>query len=158
MQALIDACRKADPDEAGLPVWDLDLKYLRHDYEGVLKMLAENEEEVFGQPMWPWKADDYRVRCLVKLKRTDDALREAEALAKKRTGSRLFLVLAHASTGDAKKTIAALGKNPQPYFLSDCYKDPDLGPILRSEPFKELREKFPEPTDEELRAVRLRDD
>jgi predicted Zn-dependent protease len=158
LQALIDAHRKADPDDDSLPAWEVEVKYLNEDYEGALKLLAENREEAFSQPVWPWKADDYRVRCLVKLKRTDDALREAEALAKKRTGSRLFLVLAQASTGDVKQTIAALGKSPQPYFLSDCYKDPDLGPILRSEAFKELQEKFPEPTDEELLAARLRDD
>jgi hypothetical protein len=139
--------------------WEIEVKYLNQDYEGVLKLLAENQEEVFGLPMWRWKADEYQVRCLVKLKRTQDAIREAEAVAKKPTGSRMWLLLAHAAAGDVKQTIATLEKKrPQPYFLSSCYKDPDLGPILRSEPFKEFREKFPEPTDEELRGGRVKDD
>jgi hypothetical protein len=29
--------------------------------------------------------------------------------------------------------------------VEDCYRDPDLGPILRSEPFRRFRERFPEP-------------
>jgi predicted Zn-dependent protease len=159
LQALIDAHRKDDPDDPSLPAWELEVKYLNADYDGVLKLLADNQDELFGMPRWRWKADDYRVRCLVKLKRTKDAIHEAETVAKKPAGSRLLLVLAYAAAGDAKQTIAALEKKrPQPWFLSSCYKDPDLGPILRSESFKEFREKFPEPADDEFRGGQVPDD
>jgi hypothetical protein len=30
-------------------------------------------------------------------------------------------------------------------LVESCYRDPDLGPILRSESFRVLRERFPEP-------------
>jgi hypothetical protein len=86
------------------------------------------------------------VRCLIKLKRTAEAIKDAESLLKRRRDDGKLLVLAHASAGDVKQTIAALEKLPtRSYLLSDCYQDQDLGPILRSDAFRELRVKFPEP-------------
>ena len=32
----------------------------------------------------------------------------------------------------------------QQFFLEDCYRDEDLGPILRGEAFREVRQRFPE--------------
>ena len=46
--------------------------------------------------------------------------------------------------------MAALSEPPPAaYFLRTCYQDPDLGPLLRGEAFREFREKYPEPKDEE---------
>jgi predicted Zn-dependent protease len=148
LRALLDAHRKADPDDANAPGWELQVYWLNQDYEGALKLLAENREGVFDLPRWRWQADDFRVRCLLKLKRTEDAVREAEAIAKTRDGNRVLLVLAHASSGDVKQTIAVVEKlRTQPYLVASCYQDEDLGAILRSEPFRAFREKFPEPED-----------
>jgi predicted Zn-dependent protease len=149
LQALIDANHKAHPDDANVPAWELEVKWLNQDYDGVLKLLAEHREDVFDLPRFRWKANDYRVRALVKLKRTGDAIREAEAVAKRRSGNSVLLVLAHAAAGDVKQTIAALERQkPEPYLVRSCYQDADLGPILRGEAFGAFRQKFPEPKDE----------
>jgi uncharacterized protein HemY len=148
LQALIDAHRRAHPDDVHLPAWGLEVRWLNGDHEGVLQLITEHDDDLFCQPRHQWKADDYRVRALLKLKRTKDAIEAAEAVVK-RKGSRVLLVLAHASAGDVKQAIAALGKRkPPPYLVRNCYSDNDLGPILHSEPFKEFREKFPEPKEE----------
>jgi predicted Zn-dependent protease len=154
LQALIDAHRQSGAEAPeDLPAWELEVLWLNQDYEGALKLLAERREDVFSLPRHRWKADDYRVRCLVRLKRADEAVREAEEVASGGAGNRVLQVLALAAAGDVKKTTAVVEKmRPKPYFLRSCYQDADLGPLLRGEPFRDFREKFPEPKDEEGRA------
>ena len=69
---------------------------------------------------------------------------------KSRSGNQVLLVLAHAATGDARQTAPSEQNSAaaQP-SCGACYQDPDLGPLLRSDPFRDLREKFPEPPAEE---------
>ena len=138
---------------------DLEVAWLNRDYERALKLLAERRDDVFDVPRHRWKSNDYRVRCLVKLKRTDEAVHEAEAVVKDKAGGEILLVLAHAAAGDVKQTVAVAEKmRPKAYLLRSFYQDADLSPILRGEPFRECREKFPEPKEEEVRAGRSLDD
>jgi tetratricopeptide (TPR) repeat protein len=147
LQALIDAHRMARPDDDDLAIWDVEVKWLSNDYEGTLKLLTDRREE-FDTPSLRWKANDRLVRALVKLKRNADAVRQAEAATKKRFDYPLLLVLAHAAAGDAKQAAAVVEKNrPNAYLVAMCYRDPDLGPLLRSEAFREFRAKYPEPKD-----------
>jgi hypothetical protein len=148
LQALLDAYRQAHADDVNLPGWDVQVRWLNKDYEGVVKALTENREQLSALPRFRWQFGNYLVRGLVKLGRARDAVQEAEALEKKKAGNPIALVLAHASTGDVKQTIAVLEKlRVQPYTLRSCYQDEDLGALLQSEPFRELREKFPRPKD-----------
>lgn len=150
LQALIDAHRKVRPDDAEIPMRELEVAWLNHDYEGALKLLSERRDDVFDLPRHRWKANDYRVRCLVRLQRTDEAVREAEALVKGKAGGETLLVLAHAAAGDVKGAVAAAeAMRPKPYLLRSFYRDDDLGPILRGEPFRAWRDKFPEPKEED---------
>lgn len=149
LQALLDAHRKDKPDDPNLFSWELELLWLRKDYEGALRLWAEHREDVFTLSMFRWKADDYRARCLVKLKRNAEAVRAAEEIVKKRSGDRLLLVLAHAAAGDVPQTIAAMGKlATNIFFVRRCYEDDDLGPILKSKEFQAFRAKFPEPNED----------
>ncbi len=146
LQALIDAHRKVCPDDPNLPTWDVEARWLNKDYEGVLKLLTANRAEFFAASQLPWKCEDFLVRGLVRLKRTEEAIREAETLSKKRSANRALLILAHAAAGDVKQTLAVVQKlHPKAYELTSCYQDEDLGPMLRSAAFREVREKFPEP-------------
>ncbi len=145
--ALLDAHRKADPDDAILPVWEMELKWLRRDFEGTLRLLAEHRDGVLDEPRFRWKADAYRVRCLVKLKRPAEAVGEAKALANEGSRNPLLLALAYAAAGDVNETIAVLERpKASPAVIRNCYQDEDLGPILRGEPFRAFRQRFPEPT------------
>lgn len=155
LQALLDARRQDKPDDPKLVSWELELLWLKHDYEGALRLIAEHHEDVFSQPQFRWKAENYRVRCLVKLKRHHEAIREAEGMMKKRSGDRLLLVLAHAAAGDVPQAIAAIDKLAKEsfslkdgYFLRRCYQDDDLGPILRSKEFEAFRARFPQPKED----------
>jgi hypothetical protein len=146
LQALLDAHRKADPDDASLPGWEVELKWLRRDFEGALRLLAEHRDGVLDEPRFRWKADSYRVRCLVRLKRPADAVAEAKALARDGSRDPLLLALAHAAAGNVNETIAVLERQKAPpHLVRNCYQDEDLGPILRGEPFRAFRQRFPEP-------------
>src|SRR5262249_36040454 len=124
--------------------------WLKQDFAGVLRALDERRNEL--PPNFIWKYQDYRVRALVKLKRADEALREAEAVCKKKTGSRVLLALAHAARGDVQGTIAAVSGDGRFSFLVEtCYRDEDLGPMLRADAFRAFRDRFPEPREGEAR-------
>ena len=144
LRSLIDAHQKDNPEDIETAHWELEYRWLKQDYEGVLKLLKEKGEEYFDLPRNRWKADDYRVRCLLKLKRTEEAIRAA-----KRSSSDTAIECCWcwpAATGDVKRTIAIVEQPKAPkYLVGNCYRDADLGPMLRSEAFRAFREKFPEP-------------
>jgi predicted Zn-dependent protease len=145
LAALIAERRKTNPKDRDLLVWETELKALNKDHEGVLKTLTEHREKLVDNPRQRWRMQNLLVRTLIELKRFKDAVREAEEFAK--TGDRLLPVLAHASAGDVAGTIAALEKASRRdrYLVEACYRDPQLGPILRSDAFAEFRKRFPEP-------------
>lgn len=146
LQALIDAHFLAHPEDPTAPAWHLEVKWLNEDFEGVLKLLTDHQDDVFCTPKFAWKAARFRVRALLKLKRIPEAIQEAEALKKNWFGRDLLVVLAHAAGGNVQQTIAVVEKmQPKTYLLVSFYQDADLGMILRSEPFAAFREKFPQP-------------
>ena len=112
LKALIAVHRQAYPDDHELVVWDLEARWLNKDYDGALQLLTDHRDDVFAQQRHQWKADNYRVRCLVKLKRTKEAIEAADTVVKKKYGNQLLLILAYAAAGDVKKTIAVL-EEPQ---------------------------------------------
>jgi uncharacterized protein HemY len=146
LQALLGAHRRAEPDDPNVPAWELEVRWLNQDYEGALKLLNEHRGGLFAQPRFRGKRDNYLVRGLVKLRRTAEAVREAEALVKDQRGDAVLLVLAHAARGDVERAAAALARaRPEGTYRERCYQDEDLGPILRSEPFRAFRERHPGP-------------
>jgi len=160
LQGLIDVHRRLSPDDSKLPQWEADALWLKQDYDGLVKRLNANRAD-FATPAFRWKFDGYLIRSLVRLKRTRDAIQEAESLAKKRSSNAMWLVLAHAASADVKSTIAVLAKQRiggRQALVETCYRDEDLGPILKSEPFRELREKFPEPKERRFPRVDDPDD
>ena len=148
LQSLIEVYRQAHADDPNLRGWEIEVNWLSKDYAGVVRQLTERRQELFAVSQFQWKFKDYLVRGLVKTNRIQEAVQEAKTLVKGRTGDQRLLVLAHASAGDVKETIAAVAKGgPQPWFLRSCYQDEDLGALLRSERFREFRDKYPEPKD-----------
>jgi tetratricopeptide (TPR) repeat protein len=144
--ALVQARRKDAPNERSLPGWEAQARWLAGDSAGVLKILDEHREGVFADRDWLGRAHDLRVRCLARLRRTAEALAEARTPAGEGAGSPLLVAVLHALAGDVAKTRAALEEYGPRAFLGDTlYHDPDLGPALGSEAFRELRQRFPEP-------------
>jgi predicted Zn-dependent protease len=149
LRLLLAAHRAAEPDDPGLPVWQVELYSLQEDYAGALRLLTEQRQGAFALPRYRWKFANLQVRTLVLLKRSKEAVQEAEALVKSGMGSTALLVLAHASGGDAKQLIALVDRlQLSPGELRECYQLEELGPILKSPAFAEFRGKFPEPVDE----------
>jgi len=145
LQELLANRRASHPDDAGLPSWDLEVRWLNKDYPGIVKLIAEQRTGPLSRPRFRWKRDDYLIRSLVRLNRGKEAVAEAQAL-KERDGNLLLLVLAHAAQGNASEAIAAMPKGAAHWpRAEDCYRDNDLGPILRSDALRPFREKYPEP-------------
>jgi hypothetical protein len=150
--ALIAAHRKADPDDPDLATWDVEAKMLAEDYAGALALLTAQRETLSRTPRFSAKFDRHLVHSLVKLKRHDEAVREAEKLIKQnRLHGRLLLILTYASAGQVKEAMRVAAEPPlDRYLLSDCYHDVDLGPLLRGDALRAFRERFPEPPADEL--------
>jgi tetratricopeptide (TPR) repeat protein len=158
LQGLVDVHRKRKPEDQGLTAWKLEVRWLKRDYEGTLRLLTEHRRDVFALPRYQWKSDDRLIRCLVKLKRYQEAIQRAQAAVKKRFGDRFLLVFAYAAAGDVPRTLQMMEKmRSRSYVLRSCFEDADLGPILASEPFRPLRDKFPKPKDETEQRFDLSD-
>jgi hypothetical protein len=145
LAALVIAHRQVDPDDHTLPMWEVEAARLNNDDDAALKLLAAHQE-LFKLPRFRWQAHDLQVRSLVRKKQFAEAVREAQAFTKKQRAPSLTLVLAHAAQGDVKQMLAVMESHRvQYYFIDDCYRDPDLGPILRGDGFAAFRERYPEP-------------
>jgi tetratricopeptide (TPR) repeat protein len=146
---LVARRRQADPADINLPVWEMEAKWLAGDYAAAVALLQKHREGVFAQPGQRWKFQDHLVRGLVRLRRYGEALKEAEA-AQKQGENLVLLALGHAAVGDVARTTQLLdGVRHQPFWIASFYRDPDLGPLLRSDRFKALRQKHPEPKGQE---------
>jgi hypothetical protein len=146
LDALIAARRQDNGDDQDLTAWGLDSLWLKKEYKQAVDLIQKHRDGLFDQPRYRDKGDNYLVRGLVKLGRPGDAVKEAEALFKSKRITSVLLVLAHASTGDVAQTVAVVERLVNERFVvANCYRDEDLGPILRGEPFAPFRARFPEP-------------
>jgi tetratricopeptide (TPR) repeat protein len=145
LEALIAAHRQTAPNDPTLPVWETDARFLAGDYAAALKLLEQHRGGAFAQPGERWRFQDRRVLCLVRLKRFDEALKEARAFAKGRDGNLLLPAVVHAAAGDVAKTEAELAKCVRRFNGTYAiYNDPDLVLALSREPSRALRQRFPE--------------
>jgi hypothetical protein len=145
LDALVAAHRRAEPADPSLPMWQMEVKWLAGDYGAAVALLRQHRQGVFAQPLHRWKVHDRLVRALVRLKQPGEALKEADA-AQAGGGAPLLLALAHAAAGDVAKTQAALATCVRRHVpVASFYSDPDLGPLLRSDKLRTVRERFPEP-------------
>jgi tetratricopeptide (TPR) repeat protein len=153
LESLIEVHRRLDPEDGRLLNWDLEVRWLKKDYNEVLKLLTENRIDLLASRHHRWKSVDYLVRGLVRLKRSKEAVREAETYARHRSGDLLLLLLAHAADGNVEQAIKTMSRErPQRYLLARAYADEDLAPILKSAAFASFRDKFPEPMEKKTES------
>ena len=146
MALLLAAHRQAFPWLKNLAVWDIEVLWLKKDYKAAVDAIVADRGVLLKNQSHRYKVEGHLVRSLIRLKRTDDAIREAEAITKRKDGTQMLLVLALAATGDVQRVLAHLeAKRNNRYLIEDCYRDEELGPILRSEAFRKVQERFPPP-------------
>lgn len=158
LERLLTEHRKAHPDAKRLAVWDVEANWQKKDYAAVVQALQADGGALLKNQNMRWKCESYLVRSLVRMKKTKEAVLEAETISKKQ-GSQVLLALAIASTGDMARFQAFLEtKKNQRFFIDDCYRDEDLGPLLRGDNFRAVRDRYPPPpTDGPVPADRFDD-
>ena len=139
---LVDMHRKVDQN---LALWDAQLMVLAKNYASAASILQVNRAAILQKTENRWQFKNLLVRSLAHQQKTAEALRELRGLDEK-YHDRLLEALIHALAGDVAKTEQAMDLAVgEDGTTARYYSDPELGPILRSEPFKKLREKHPEP-------------
>ena len=124
----------------------MELRWLKKDYQGVIDMNMADNARLLTKPAHRWKAQSYVVRSFIRLQKPKEALQQAEAFNRNKNGPLLLLAAALAATGDVPRVVRFIESSPeQRYLIGDCYRDEDLGPILRGPAFASFRERFPEP-------------
>ncbi len=153
LRSLLEVHRKHKADDPGLIFWEMEARWMEQNHEGALRLICEHRDDVFDRPNYRWRTGSRLIRCYVKLKRYQEAIREAEKATKMNPyADRFELIFALASAGDVPRTVAALQKvSYRVYMLRRCYEDEELGPILRSEAFRAFREKYPQPKKAEIK-------
>ena len=145
--AVLRMQRSIDPDDGELEVDELDLLWLKKDYAEIVRRLNAATDGPLRALRFSYRVEAHRIRSLVRLKRFPEAVAVAEAALKKGSYSSVLLLLPYAAQGDVKRTLEFADKYCRAsYVLRECYRDEDLGPLLRSPAFASFRERFPEPS------------
>jgi hypothetical protein len=142
LEKLLGLRRKLDEPGATLPVWEIELLWGRKKYEEVAARVHESSDDLQRiEADAAWRPFDRDLRSLLRLKRIDDLL----ARLKERENPPFYLFMAYAAAGETQEAVeafeAAIEKGAKP---AKFYADPDAGPLLRSEAFQALREKYPQ--------------
>lgn len=149
--ALIGAHRRSRPTDPNLLAWDIELLWLKKDYAGVARYLRINREPLTDGR---YRVEQFRDRLVRSLHRLGGRSDEIEQTAQDYCTGRqqiLFLTLAAAAQGDAELATSHVEENLLNLFGGRFptwyYSDPDLGPLLRGDAFKNLRAKYPPPAE-----------
>jgi tetratricopeptide (TPR) repeat protein len=147
LAALIAAHRAGHPEDESLPGWEVEAALLNKDPAGALKVLTAHRETLQEDSRFRGRYADVLVRCLVQAGRPEEALRELNGSSPgMRRGDPLLRILCHAARGDAEQTQTVLaGQRGKKFLVERCYRDADLGPLLRGEKFAGFRARFPPP-------------
>jgi tetratricopeptide (TPR) repeat protein len=146
LDELLQAHRKADPTDPTLPMWEGELLFQRRKYSEAITKLREYRKSQ-GPNYQPSVVEvDRLVRSLIRLKQLAEARAEAAFAL---PGSSLAPALAAAAHGDVARTgqeldACAVQRTVQPEAF---WKDPDLRPLLLTEPFRDLRKRYPPPAE-----------
>jgi tetratricopeptide (TPR) repeat protein len=146
LERLLVAHRQAFPAAKNLAAWDVEAHWQKKDYAAAVKAIQADRAHLLKNQTWRWKCESYLVRGLVRLKKTEEAVQEAEAIGPRIETPQVLLALAVASSGDVPRFLKFLDtKKAQRYLVDDCYRDEDLGPLLRSEAFRAVQDRYPPP-------------
>lgn len=143
LEALVTAHRKNDPEDSDLPFWEVEVHWLNQKYDDAVQVLNSQRTAILANEANKRKFQDRLIRSLVRLKRVEEAHKEIKAM---KVEDKMLRAVVAAARGDMVTTellLAELFKEEEDSSM--FYEDPDLGPLLRSERFRALREKYPPP-------------
>jgi hypothetical protein len=147
LEQLLAAHRNQAPDARRLRIWEAEVKWLAGDYRQTVALLRKYRTDILAERFQVWKYEDRLIRSLIRLKDFAAAQKELAALDREKRPNLLLEVVLAANSGDVAATTKALQRcKDRDFYFGSLYSDTDLGPILRSEPFRRVREQFPETT------------
>jgi len=140
---LIELHRKTGDEN--LALWEADLKFLEEHYAEAVQLLKANQQQLLKNPINQWRFRSLMIRSLAHDKKVDEALLELRKL-EKGYQDRVLEAVVYALAGDVPGTEAVLERaSKEGQALWMFHADEELGPILRSEAFKKVCEKYPDP-------------
>jgi hypothetical protein len=147
LQSLIDARTPDEPRAVVIGDWEMRLAYLKQDYAAAIEIAHRQRAAWFNVQDGNWfLAESYLIRSLIHLRQFAEAEEKVKQLNPTQFNPDWFRAEIAAAQGDVAQTAAnleklvAVGHIPQ-----DFYGDDILSAALRSDAFKSLREKYPEP-------------
>lgn len=146
MENLLHEFHSLYPEGAASTFWESRLAYLRQDYARAVELLRQHAEEIKKDDDLSWGFGPLLVDCLVRLEMYDEAQREALRIYQE-DGDPFRAAVVAAAQGDIEQTAKWLQRCVDEFNYSSrlFYNDELLGPALRSEAFKTLREQYPPP-------------
>ena len=150
IETLLKTHREAEPADRAIGYFEGDLLFLREKYAEAVQSfraydaaLKKDEDDDYV-----WRVNDQIVRCLIRLKRFDEARKELEARMLNNQWALLPLAIEAAAGNVAKVEMLLAERLKDGGWTGHFYADADLGPALRSDKFSKVREKYPPPKDD----------
>ncbi len=148
LQRLVDRHQARHPGDETLPYWQGVVHWHRKEYAKAIPCFEEHLRKAKLPYLFELRATDRKFRSLIRLDRLDEARAMLRPPDKRRWPDELHwaMVLA-AKTGDVGTLERILGdyQKVRTDYPAQAYADEDLGPLLRSDAFTKLREKYPPP-------------
>ena len=148
LEALLERHRREAPSDPGLPRWEAELHFIKGEYSQAVELLTRHRDGLLKE----YSAGGYwdrLVRSLVRTRRFQEAVLEAETQAGREEGVTSLVALAYAAAGNAGRATAALdrhvARDGKGAAVEALYNDVDLGPLLRSDLLRAWRERNPPP-------------
>jgi len=141
LEALLILHRQRDPDDPQLGGAELDLAWLRQDYAAVAEQARRCELMPADRRPYSWQ--DYLLRALVRLGRSEEAMAVARA-ATAQGRDPYYEAVVHAAAGRADDARGAIERSlKRGHMTEEYYLDEDLGPHLRGADYAEFRRHHP---------------
>ncbi len=143
LSTLSDDFKSRHPADVVVSFWNAHLAFWELDYDRAVEILQARRADLASDNELMPATQHVLVRSLIRLRRFDDALAAAQD-ASNRGSDPYFEVIVNAVAGQVEPTQRAFEKCIELGYAPDFfYEDPDAGPALRSEEFRELTDRHP---------------
>jgi len=146
MASLVEAHRKACPEDPNVPLRQAQVHFSREEYAPAVKVLAGHQDAILGISGNRGFFERMMIRSLVHLGRYDEAL-SAAMQSTRQDGDPYYEAVVHAAAGNVAQTLRAMERCMASggYNAAAFYDDWDMAASLRKKEFAPVRAKFPPP-------------
>jgi Flp pilus assembly protein TadD len=142
LATLVRAHRGAASREPKLGLWEAESKWMAKDYDGAVDVLGRDRDSILSEAENVARYEDRLVRSLVRTKKFSQAASAAKE-STDRDGDPWFEAVVAVAAGNVDRASELLSRcADHGYGLAEFDADADIGPMIKTPAFQDLRRKL----------------